>query len=471
MAKIGLVYISDESQISMGLAYISAVLKQGGHSVVLWDDYYIKEKGIVNEIIKSDAQIVMFSVHTLAYQRILEMSKQVKSKRPDIIILFGGWHSVIDPEGMINEPSIDLVCVGEGEYAALDVANDFDKTGLKNADKIANIWSKKDGIITRNPSRKLGSLDDLPFPDRDIFNKSSLIDRDGRFYFSTGRGCPHNCTYCCNKKMVDLYKSCDSPYVRLRSINKCMEEFRTIKEKYNPPQIIFTDEQFLISENRTKEFCKVYIENNIKIPFSFMARVEKITDEVAKALKEAGCTRIFFGIESGNDELRRKYLNRYMTNEQIINAFDICRKHGIETCSFNMIGLPFETKKTIRDTFELNKRCNPDLFQISIVYPFPATEMRDIYKKYDMIDESKDKGRNIFNTYILKNTEVSFSYIKHQQIFMQLYFSHYKILSHISKIIPANLLNQYVIFAQFLRKKKKTKLVLYKITKLLGSFS
>jgi radical SAM superfamily enzyme YgiQ (UPF0313 family) len=469
MAKIGMIYITEQPQIAMGLAYISAVLKKHGHEVKLWDTYYKKDDIIIDEVIKSDIQILLLSAMTLSYERVLKTNKIIKEKRPDIYTLLGGWHSVINPEQMINEPSVDMICIGEGEYAVLDIANDLDSSNLKNADKIQNIWSKKNREIIRNQPRKLGSLDDLPFPDRDIFNKNSLMDRDGRFFFSTGRGCPYACTYCCNEKMVKLYAKYNSPYVRFRSVEKCIEELKMIEEKYNPIEIYFVDEQFLISDKRTKEFCKAYKEAGIKTPFCFMARVEKLTDELGKVLKDAGCIRIHFGVESGNEELRRKYLNRHMTNDQIINAFDICKKYGIIAESFNMLGLPFETKKTIRESFELNKRLKPNFAQFTILYPFPETRIREIYKENNLLDLSKsDEGRSIYETYITKNPNLSYSYLKHQQVFLIFYFSYSKFFAYLSKLVPFRFLDKYMVMATFLFKKDKTKLLLNRIRRITG---
>jgi len=457
MARIGIVYVNDQPQLSMGIGYISAMLKKYGHEVKLWDTYYITNDEVINEILNSNIDILMIGVTSLNYERGLKISKIIKEKKQNITTLFGGWHSVIDSEGMIRESSIDLVCIGEGEYAALNVANDFDKTKLKNVSKILNIWSKKNGKIIRNPPRKLASLDNLPIIDRDIFAKNNLLNR-GKFFFLTARGCPYNCSYCCNKKMVGLYSKIGSPYVRFRSIEKCMEELKMIKERYNPPELFFTDEMFLISSERVKEFCKAYKENKIGIPFGFMARVERVTDEIIGVLKSAGCVRIHFGVESGSEELRRKYLNRYMTNEQIINAFDICRKHGIKTASYNMIGLPFETAQTIKETFEINRRCKPDELQVTILYPFPNTEIREIYEKNNLLDMSKISTKcnsGYYNQYITKNPNLSYSYIKHQQIFIMLYLSYSKILAYFSKFVPHAFLDKYYRYISFIVRKIK----------------
>jgi len=466
MVSVGFVYMNSGPQLSMGVAYISAMLKKHGHKVTLWDTYYTTDKDIINQIVNSDAEIIMVSTNSLSFNHAVSITRGIKKERPDIPIFAGGWHTIVDPDEMINEPSIDLVCIGEGEYAALDVVNDI-RNGLKNVSKIPNIWCKKNGNIIKNRPRPLSNIDDLPFPDRDIFNPLSLMDRDGKFFFSTERGCPYNCSYCCNRKMIELYSEVGSSYVRFRSVEKCMEELKQIKKRWNPKEIFFIDEMFLISEERVKDFCKAYIREKIGIPFGFMARVEKINDGIAKILKEAGCCRIHFGIECGNEEMRKKYLNRIMTNEQIINAFDVCKKFGIKTASFNMIGLPFETKETIRDTFEINKRCQPDSFQVTILYPFKGTKIYDTFKKNDMLDLTARMEETYYDSYITKNPNLSFSYLKHQQVFMELYFNYSKFFAHLSKIVPLGMLNFYMRGVSFIYKRNKLKTLISRMKKYL----
>jgi radical SAM superfamily enzyme YgiQ (UPF0313 family) len=428
----------------MGLAYISAVLKQHNHKVILFDTCFISDKEIINEVKKSDIQLLMFSVHSMAYNHAIELSSRIKTVRPDIYTLFGGWHILIDPDDVINNDSVDMLCIGEGEYAALDVADNIDR--LDTITNIPNIWFKHDGKVIKNEVRVLENLDKLPYPDRELFDVSCLSDSNGLFHFITMRGCPYNCSFCCNYKMIDLYKDIGCRYIRFRSIDSCIKEMLFLKKVYSPKEFFFTDEMFLTDHNRVKEFCKKYIENKVGIPFGFMARVEHITEELLRILKDAGCNRIHLGIESGNEQLRRKYLNRHMTNEQIIDAFDLCHRYGLYTASFNMIGLPFETKETIKDTFDLNKRCNPTVFQITILYPFHGTKIRDIYQNNNLLDtygEEHNRKDEYYYSCITKNKTISFSYIKHQQVFMNIYFNYSKLFANISLYLPLFLLKKY----------------------------
>lgn len=444
MASVGLIYLNKNKTIHMGLAHISAVLKQNGHKVAMFDTVFMSDKEISEKIENSDIQIAMFSVNSMEYVHAVNLSNRIKKCKPDVYTLFGGWHILIDPDDVIKNDSVDMICLGEGEYAALDVADNVEK--LDSITDIPNIWFKRDDKIIKNQVRELADLDELPYPDRDVFPMEYLAD-NGLFLFSTTRGCPYRCSYCCNYKMVDLYKEVGCRYLRHRNIQSCIDEMLYLKGRYDIQEFFFIDEMFLTNQKRVKDFCEAYVKNDIGISFGFMARVEYINEEIMKILKDAGCSRIHFGIESGNEEIRKKYLNRQMTNEQIINAFQLCKKYGVRTVSFNMIGHPFETKETIKDTFDLNRKCEPSGFQMSIMYPFVGTKIRDIFKESGLFDSSKeleDKKHTYHESYITKNNNVSFSYMKHQQTYMRLFFTHSKLFAKLSLFLPVFLLDKYI---------------------------
>lgn len=444
MTSVALIYLNNSRTIHLGLAYISSMLKQHNHKVVLYDTAFISVKEVLKEMEQSDARIAMFSVHSIVYKQAVELSKKLKKIRPDITILFGGWHVLIDPEDVIKNDSVDMLCVGEGEYVACDVADNIDQPDkLKN---ILNIWYKKNSVVVKNPIRVLDDIDKLPLPDRDIFDRRCLSDVSGLFHFLTMRGCPYRCSFCCNYKMLDLYKDIKSCYIRFRSIDKIIEEMKYVKDKYGPKEFFFTDEMFLTNHKRVKEFCRKYMDASIGIPFGFMARVEHVDEGIIKLLKEAGCSRIHFGVESGNEEIRRKYLNRNMSNQQIIDAFNLCHLYDIKTASFNMIGIPFETKETIEDTFKINQIVRPTVFQCTILYPFVGTEIRDIYKDNNLLDERIEDDNvknNYYSSCITHSPYVNFSYIKHMQIFMNIYFNYSVWFARLSRYVPFWLLDKY----------------------------
>jgi anaerobic magnesium-protoporphyrin IX monomethyl ester cyclase len=136
-----------------------------------------------------------------------------------------------------------------------------------------------------------------------------------------------------------------------------------------------------------KEFCEQY-PKRFKIGFGCNARAETLNKDTVNALKSAGCVFISIGIESGNEWLRKNVLKRYMTNEQIIDAFKNVHEAGIGTYALNMIGLPYETPDMIKDTIKINKIVSPGSFQLSIFYPYPQTELWDLCKKNGFLTDA-----------------------------------------------------------------------------------
>jgi len=142
-----------------------------------------------------------------------------------------------------------------------------------------------------------------------------------------------------------------------------------------------------------KEYARdlfVAIKERVGVPYGFMARVETISEEVAKLAKETGCQYVGMGIECGDEQFRKEKLKRFMTNEQIVKAFRILRAEGIFTTSYNMIGFPFENDEDLtKATIELNRQAQPDYVQVTIFYPFPGTVLYDLCVEKDLIDPAK----------------------------------------------------------------------------------
>jgi radical SAM superfamily enzyme YgiQ (UPF0313 family) len=123
-----------------------------------------------------------------------------------------------------------------------------------------------------------------------------------------------------------------------------------------------------------KEFCERY-KKEIGIPFEVTTRVETASEDMFGWLKEAGCTRVAMGIESGNEWLRTNILSRRMTNEQLIKAFRLAREAGLKTKSYNIVGFPGETEEMFEDTVRLNAEINPDSHVCYIFNPYPGTKL------------------------------------------------------------------------------------------------
>lgn len=218
----------------------------------------------------------------------------------------------------------------------------------KPVDQIPNLVRKVDGKIIQNSIQPLlEDLDQLPFPDRELFDYQNSLNQDHRADFMVGRGCPYRCTYCINNQMINL---APGRYVRLRSVSNILTEIKLVLHNYqNIESICFQDDTFALKRGWLVEFCDRY-KREIGLPFVCNLRADRTDEEIVIVLKNAGCQEVRIGIEQGNESLRRSMLNRKMSNEQIIAAFQMLHKAGIKTFAYNMIGIPGETEQTVQET-------------------------------------------------------------------------------------------------------------------------
>jgi anaerobic magnesium-protoporphyrin IX monomethyl ester cyclase len=352
----------------LGIMSLSSFLKKSGHQTFFFD---LKlEKNHLTKIEKMRPDIIAYSITTGKHQYYQKINCELK-KRFRFYSVFGGPHATFFPE-FICEDGVDAVCIGEGEYPLLELADNLkDK---KDHSHIRNLWIKNNGMIYKNELRPLiEDLDILPFADRGLVNKYSKYRNLHRRNVITGRGCPYNCSYCFNHAYRDIYKN-KGKQIRRRSPDNVIEELKLIKKECKPNKIHFVDDIFVMDQKWCIDLLKRY-KKEIDLPFIAYVRVNHITDELASNLKDAGCITIVYAIESGNDHIRNTVLERNMSDNDIEEAVKIFKKYKLRTYSQNMLGVPDETLDMALETVEFNKKCKPDYAWCSIFQPYPRTKL------------------------------------------------------------------------------------------------
>lgn len=361
----------------VGIASLSAVLKTAGHHVDLFemDDLNQDLARLLNYIQESRPDLIGISTNSHQYPYAKIIAKAIKEICASPVFI-GGVHPTLFPELIEKEEVFDGLCVGEGEEALLEVVNKMAE-GRDYADT-KNFWFRRGKDIIKNgPRRLLEDLDSLPFPDRSIFNyfkKSRGKKITPRFIFS--RGCPFNCTYCCNHALKQKY-ALSGTYLRFCSVDKALQEIKKLKEEYSFSHIKLDDDTFSLNKNWLLEFCNKFPGQFPGLTFECNVRPGTADEESLLALKKANCILIKVGVETGNEDLRRKVLARQISNNEILDVFKKAKAVGLKTYSFNMVGIPGETKKTIRETVELNVKLRPDFMQITVFYPYLGTTLGD----------------------------------------------------------------------------------------------
>jgi len=307
------------------------------------------------------------------------------NKQYGIPVVIGGPTPTLSPELFVNDDCFDIICVGEGEDALVELANCI--VEKKDYSHIPNLWVKtklpvfEDGII-KNNVRPFKNLDELPHQDWSIFDEKHYYKPYcGEFrrtgFFELARGCPFNCSFCCTANLRKLYQGCGS-FLRLRSVDKTFDEICEIKDKYDLEMVFFIDDNFLgMPEDRFNHFCEEY-KKRINLPFYIQTRAETVREDYIKKLVDIGISTIAIGIENGNEEFRKKIMNRAMSNAVLEKAFGIVHKYKIRTTANLIIGMPHETEEMFYDSVRLIQKIKPSSYSINYFLPFRGTKMRDI---------------------------------------------------------------------------------------------
>lgn len=379
---------------SEGLASISSILKANGHKVEL---YHLREqvsrKEFLETVKKHNPDLLGFSLRTNNLPEVIQYIPWLK-KRVQIPIVCGSYHPTLFPEEVLNIPGVDMVCIGEGEYPMLELCNAIEQG--KSYENIESLWVKTSKGIIKNPIRPLvENLDELPIPDFDLFDFDNLTS--SKIYTAgvmVSRGCLFKCTYCCNHAIRSVYPNSEK-YQRVRSPKNAIQYLKKLLSDHKYIKYItFWDNNLSLPKDWFLEFISLY-KDKISLPFGCNLHAGTVDKAVVDSLKKAGCYRVHFGVENGNEEFRQKILKRYTSNQQIKKAFSLCRKAGISTLSYNMINCPLETPNITLDTIKLNALIKPSRALAPVFYPFPGTEAYKMSLECKLFKPSPDYSEDI----------------------------------------------------------------------------
>ncbi len=366
--KILFLFKSDFSTVPLGIISLSAVLKENGHQCDFIDIKF--EPNYVSEVLRLQPDILAYSVVSYNWDYYRKLNESIR-KKYNAFSVFGGPHCSIYPD-YIHHEYVDAVCVGEGEQAFVDLARNLSEN--LDISGIPNLWVKQNDEVFKNEIRKLvENLDDLPFPDYELIRKYRFFRNMGIYLIMTSRGCPYNCPYCINHFYRRLYHN-KGKYVRRRSVANVIEELQIAKNKYNTKLIVFNDDVFTADIEWLGEFADRYI-NEIGLPFEAYIRIGTVDEESIALLSRMGCIALFYGIESGNREIRKNILHRNISNREIIKVSMLLKKYGIKSMAFNMLALPGETLNNMFETLQLNAKCRIDNPLSFIFQPFPNLDL------------------------------------------------------------------------------------------------
>ena len=381
----------------LGIEYLSAVLKREGYQVELvhdaglfslednvfyfpfWEKFF-RQKDMAKQVISKKPDLIAFSAYTPTYKWASILAAEIKQAY-SVPIVFGGIHPTLLPEKVISQPFVDYVIRGEGEESLLSLLNSLE--GFTGLEKVNNLYYKRDGKIIKNSLKPaIKDLDNLPFPDKSLFEGSVRYKDD--YTILTSRGCLFSCSYCCESFLNGLYQN---KYFRRRSVDSVIEELTVMKKKYNFKRVMFFDSILFTDKKWLKNLLLNY-KRAINVPFRCTGHVGVFDSEIGKLMKDSGCYSIEFGVQTFNDSIRREILNRWESNAQIRKAFDACDNIGLHYDVDLMFGLPGTSLKDYETALVFLKN-NRFINRIKCYYLsyYPRLAIIDKAKSLDILSE------------------------------------------------------------------------------------
>lgn len=342
-----------------GTGLLAAVAKQHGAEVAVYqvhDDlgHPPNAEKCAREISSFRADFICISTSSLEWGFAKMLATEL-SKVSNAKVIVGGSHSTFSNSND-GFDLFDYVIIGEGENFISNLAH-----GELCDTKVIH------GEMTIN-------LDTLPFSDRESFKMEKIITaRHGIVDFITQRGCPYSCSFCSNHALRKMY---GVKYLRRRSVENVIKEIKEVIARYKCKMIFFHDDIFTLNESWVKEFCGKYARE-IGLPWMINSHINHIGDEVIGFLAQAGCAEIKLGIESGDEDIRNKILNKQVSNRKIKERFKALRKAGLRTFAFIMHGVSGETETSYEKSVRLMAEIKPNVIRSTIFFPLPNTVLGD----------------------------------------------------------------------------------------------
>ncbi|MBU0515663.1 MAG: B12-binding domain-containing radical SAM protein [Proteobacteria bacterium] len=362
----------------LGLEYLSAGLKRAGHRTHITD---LDLDDAVATIRRHDVGLVGYSVTTGLQRAYLDFNRRLKG-RVKVVSVFGGPHPTFVPR-IIDQPGVDLICIGEGERAAVELADRIE-AGRDYGD-IENLFVKRDGRVIHNPVRPgERSLDEFPHPDRDlVYAKFPDLARTTMKTVLAGRGCLFKCSYCYHQEFMDKHGL--KNVVRMRDVDDLMAELMDLKAAYPVEFFRFVDASVGFKKSWLREFSGKY-RDRIGVPFSCGLNPYQGSEEVIRLLAAAGCASVNWAVETGDQRLRYEVLNRRVPDRVIFDMAARLKQYGLKSWLQNMVGLPGGSLAHDLKTLDMNIALEPDYAWVSIFTPYPGTPINQTMRTLGLFD-------------------------------------------------------------------------------------
>jgi anaerobic magnesium-protoporphyrin IX monomethyl ester cyclase len=361
------------------VSYIAASLQEAGHEVHLLDCSFLQRDDALRQALATKAEVVGIYCMVTMLEDSLWFARHLRDHCE--LMVAGGPLPTCDPVPFLEH--FDVVVRGEGEQTMNEILRAYEGgSDLSSVPGIAyrngaNWRGKGEEGVFFTPARGLAeNLDRIPFPARELL-PNELYIRDGKKKYGysittvmSTRGCPYRCEFCSNVVFGGSYRE--------RSPQNVVDEIeQALGLGYD--RISFADDVFTLNRSRVKGICEEIRRRGLRFAWECLGRVDALDYPIALEMKQAGCTRIFFGIESGNDQIL-KLMNKKITTEQARNAVEAAHRAGLQVGAFFILGYPGDTDETVLNTLRFATSLPLDYLGLTMPYPLPGTALYERVK-------------------------------------------------------------------------------------------
>jgi len=362
--NIGLVFPNKDRRyktVHLGLAYIAAFARSQHKNVsfkVL--DTRVADRKTTREFFNTLFDLVGITVFSPVYQEVISIFQKIKQNARVPVCLGGPYVTTIMQDIFIETPA-EFAVYGEGEYTFSQLLSCL--KGEENIENIEGLMYKNssDELITNRPRKRIKDLDQLPIPAYDIFP----MEKYPLHRIVTSRGCQYACAWCNSSSIWGNGYFSMSP-------EKMIKEVEYVLTNYGRKTIVFGDNTFNTDLQRMEDFCDLVLERDLKIFWSASIRADNLTHKLARKMKRAGCYNVSVGIESANNRILEK-IGKKTSIEKISKGIEMLKEAGIEIMAQYVIGSPYDTFVTVKETVDYARTSGCDYTNFYTVLPFKGT--------------------------------------------------------------------------------------------------
>jgi anaerobic magnesium-protoporphyrin IX monomethyl ester cyclase len=377
---------------SLGLMYLSASLRRAGYSVRHIDHTFLERREVLEEIERLQPAVIGIYCMITMQDEALSLAAQVRGRALTVV---GGPYPSGEPDTFVDQ--FDLVAVGEGEETIVQIMEHLDDRQFEEVGGL--VFKRGDEIVRTQPRARTKDMSDLPLPYRGDIPNAAYINywrkhwKDATTPLMSTRGCPFRCDFCHKSVFGDLFSA--------RPVDSVVAEMSEIAE-LGYDHIWMSDDLFTLNYKRTFELAEAIEAAHLPLTWECLSRVTHVDQALFEQMHRAGCKRIFFGIESG-DEGVLKQMKKGITPDQARKAVEACVAAGIKAAGFFMVGYLGETTDSLIRSINFSSSLPLDYVSYTIAYPLPGTGF------YERVRERRQHGEwhKVRHNRLLFNTDFS----------------------------------------------------------------